>query len=448
MADTHDRELPVGSLRITTGCQYCAVGCGYSALLVPVGADLHDTETFPEASGFITPAMRGRIRYRGSSFDAAVVPDVRCRLNKGNHSVRGGSVGSNLVSHDGSGRSTRDRLTTPAVRRADGELQPISWQMLNALMARLLSETTQLQARDGRISVGHPERLGVKLFEYQFLENTYAATKLFYSLFGTPNVAFHDRPSAAGSSPGLADTGFSPHDFAYKDVRDQSDLIFVVGANPYENQSVFWMNYCSGKRAIVLDPRRTATAQDAVDAGGLHLQPTRLGADSLVLHAMAREIIRRWLDFDDSRALTDFPLRPGIHAAAASLPVLAAEDAGGGLSRAKLPAARRRASRALGFLEFARDFLRVDDPDSPYTLARASQASGIDPDRLGEAVDLLFDASKERLSEQPKVAILYEKGLIWGFNYHNTAAVGALGLLTGAYLERGRPGGRARGRRP
>ena len=35
MANSLTRKFPAGTKRITTGCQYCAVGCGYNAFLVP-----------------------------------------------------------------------------------------------------------------------------------------------------------------------------------------------------------------------------------------------------------------------------------------------------------------------------------------------------------------------------------------------------------------------------
>jgi arsenite oxidase large subunit len=237
MAEDYRRDFPTDTLRVTTGCQYCAVGCGYNAFLV---GESDETVSMDGVSRFMTPAMRNKIRYRGKTYDAAVAPDVRCDLNKGNHSVRGGSQGENLITHDGKGRSTQDRLKSPLVRLADGRLHEISWAELNAVMARLLVRATRMQAdKSGqRIQVKRPEALGVKIYEYQYLENTYAATKLFYSALGTPNVAYHDRPSAADSSPGLEDVGFRPHDFSYDDVR-QSDVLVFIGTNPYENQSVF-----------------------------------------------------------------------------------------------------------------------------------------------------------------------------------------------------------------
>lgn len=435
--DGYRREFPVGTKRITTGCQYCAVGCGYNAFLVPDDANYDARDRHGGVIRFISDSMTNTVRLGGQSHEAAIVPDYRCDLNKGNHSVRGGSQGENLVTHDGSGRSTDDRLKSPEVRLEDGSLVPIKWKVLEEVMARLVIHATQMRRDGNRIEVGRPEALGAKLYEYQYLENTYAATKLLYSCIGTPNVAYHDRPSAAGSSPGLEDAGFRPHDFSYDDVR-HSDVLVFVGTNPYENQSVFFMQYCQGKEIIVIDPRRTATAQYAVETGGLHLQPTKLGADSVVLYAIAREVLHMWTN-EWGNALERFPLRSGVGTDPLDLDV---ED--------ELPKAefekKRRASRTLSFDAFANDFLQVDDDESsPYTLDKASSLSGIPVARLKETAGRLFDPLTPYLAGQPKVALFYEKGMIWGFNYHNTAAIGSLGLLLGAYSEPGRLVGRVGG---
>lgn len=443
MADDYDRKVPTEAQQHTTGCQYCAVGCGYTALLVPqqdAGAGV-ETETIEGVSRFITPAMRNTINYKGAAYEAAVAPDVRCDLNKGNHSVRGGSQGENLVTATGAGRSTRERLKSPAVRLADG-LHDIGWDTLNAVMAALVVRATGMTTLDDEgkvletLHVKQPEGLGVKLYEYQYLENTYAATKLFYSALGTPNVAYHDRPSAAGSSPALEDVGFRPHDFSYDDIR-RADLIFYVGTNPYENQSVFFMQRCVGKESIVLDPRQTATARYARETGGLHLQPTALGADPLIFYALARAILERHPTYTPADLGTDdYVLTEKPYVAQIAL-----EDVEAQRSK-KTQEEKRRASRALTFEAF-KEFLGVGDwSKTTYTLAHAAEVSGIPEEHLEETVKRLFPDE----ADQPRrVAILYEKGLIWGFNYHNIAAVGSLGLLLGAYSEPGRLVGRVGG---
>ena len=425
MSNSLTRSFPKKTARITTGCQYCAVGCGYNAFLTPGddGREVDGEIEYDGVSRFITPAMTGEVKYKGETRRIAVAPDARCDLNKGNHSVRGGSQGHNLVRADGKGRSTQDRLKSPMVRLASGEWAEITWRTLNEILARLLIEATGITRSAGngvtKLKIGNPKGLGVKIYEYQYLENTYAATKLFYSAIGTPNLAYHDRPSAAGSSPGMKDAGLRPHDFSYDDILD-ADVIFFIGTNPYENQSVFFMQYCQGKEMIVMDPRLTATAEYAVQTGGMHLRPKWLGADSLVLYAMAREIIETHQIRSD--------LKVGNPA---------------GLPSGK-PEQRRRASRATDFKGFKK-FLGVGRlEETTYTLKHAVDVSGIPETDLRRAVDRLATPRSDGGSA-PKVAILYEKGMIWGFNYHNTAAIASLGVMLGSYGRPGRLTGRVGG---
>ena len=411
MAQSMNREFPKGTKRITTGCQYCAVGCGYNAFLVLDSSNNGDssdsgTITYSGVSPFITPAMINEVRFKGVPHSIAITPDSRCDLNKGNHSIRGGTLGRSVTRPD-----DKERLLSPQLRvKKDGsrtEFIDITWDQLNEIVAKLIVKSTGMsRSRNGsdKIAVANPDALGVKIYEHQFLENTYAATKLFYAAIGTRNVALHDRPSTAGSSPGMSDAGFSAHDFSYEDIRE-ADVLLILGTNPYENQSVAFMQYCVGKEMIVVDPRETPTARYAVQTGGLHLQPKWLGADSLVLYALANALIQNGVK-------PDLPIGEPTQLNPQS------------------PDGWRQKSRALNFDGF-KAFLEA----GPFTLAEAEHYSGIPKDHLQDVVERL---TKERSSGVlRRIGILYEKGLIWGFNYANTAAVASLGLLLGSY---GRPG--------
>jgi anaerobic selenocysteine-containing dehydrogenase len=454
MASGFDRDFPDGVKRITTGCQYCAVGCGYNAFLTP---HAEGPNHLPDAPRFITPAMQpvrsdtgkpettAKVFYNGVLKDIAVAPDPRCDLNKGNHSVRGASQGLNLVAyreksngaagHEQVGRSTKERLTSPWVRLDSGTWKEVTWETVNKVMARLVVAATNMKASGtptDTVEVNNPRGLGVKLYEYQYLENTYAATKLFYGAIGTPNVAFHDRPSASGSSPGLKDAGLRPHDFSYEDVQ-AADLVIMIGTNPYENQSVFFMQYCQGKEIWVIDPRKTATAEYAVRTGGGHIQPTRLGADSRLIYAICRALIERWEDDHDGQ-LYPTMLEIGDTDNLTRDPVATAEK-------------KRQASRAKSYADF-KEFLGTKTTSKTYDLAATMKATGLSEDdqsKLRQLVEAILDASAPGATAQKKVAVLYEKGMIWGFNYHNTAALASLGVLLGAGSEPGRILGRVGG---
>ena len=103
----------------------------------------------------------------------------------------------------------------------------------------------------------------------------------------------------------------------------------------------------------------------------------------------------------------------------------------------------------MGLYTATDDQASVIDPNAGhlYSLQTAADESRIKFAKLSQAVDRLakprgFGGGPMRT---PRVAILYEKGIIWGFNYHGIAAIGSLGLLLGAYSEPGRLVGRVGG---
>src|SRR5260370_5093038 len=140
---------------------------------------------------------------------------------------RGGTQGRDLVgpaeAADGKTPrlrdSVRERITSAYVLTQKG-YERVETDLAIKMVARLTAAATGAK-RSNAEKVVHfldPQGLGVKLFEYQYLENTYLATKLFYQLIGTPNVAYHDRPSVASNTEGFNHTGIDPHRYAYEDV--------------------------------------------------------------------------------------------------------------------------------------------------------------------------------------------------------------------------------------
>jgi arsenite oxidase large subunit len=428
----------VGYRIVTTGCQYCAVGCGYQAHIWSPGTG-SSLPPNPEQGLWVSPAMTERVFLEGQERLAAVVPDPKCPLNRGNHSPRGGTQGRDLVGPPptGSGSpperdSVRERVTSAYVRTQKGEngFEPIATEAALRVVARLVALATNAKnlPNEKTVRFQNPTGLGVKLFEYQYLENTYVATKLFFQLIGTPNVAFHDRPSVASNTQGFEDSGIDPHGYAYEDIWS-SDVLFLIGNNPYESQSVFFMQAMAGKRLIVLDPRRTITADYAVKTGGLHLQPTRLGADLAVLNGLCRYIrdMRRSTAAEpDPRKRWSRDWNPGN--------LFKDMFGGGGFDMDEGPRKPRQANFQFGPADFE-GWL-----DTQPTLADAATLSGIPLADLKRAAQWL-SGPPERDGDKPsltrKVSTIFEKGIIWGFSYHTTAAVANLGLFLGSVL---RPG--------
>ena len=416
---------------VPTACQYCVVGCGYEAHLWNSGFGRQESPHL-EQGDWVSPAMAGTVQYENVDKNAAVLPDPKCTLNKGNHSPRGGTQGRNLVDVRGAASaedSTRERIKHPHIRTRDGFV-PLSMSDALDILVALVKQTTGWQIEEGKPVFATPSHLGVKLYEYQFLENTYCATKLFYQLIGTPNVAYHDRPSTASNTQGANDTGIQVHGYAYEDIWN-SDVLFLGGNNPYENHSVFFMQYMAGKRLIVLDPRRTLTADYAVKTGGIHLQPRYLGADTLVLNALARYIHKKqvageegWTSRTPLGLIADQQDRDFIRQKA---------DASSRDDGPKWKRLNRQALTAEQFFEFLDE--QGEDGEPLYTLARASRESGIPVSELERAARLLAGpVSDLPIVDDRKVSLIFEKGLIWGYSYQNTAAFANLGLLLGSVL--------------
>lgn len=420
---------PNNSEVLTTACQYCVVGCGYEAHIWDEANGSPDAPELTKAN-WVSPAMTGKVKFNGAPKIAAVVPDPKCSMNRGNHSVRGGTQGRDLVFSETNPAderdSTKERITTPYIRTKNG-YEAIKTETALEILTALVKEATGHQL-DGTFT--NPNGLGVKLYEYQYLENTFAATSLFFQLIGTPNVAFHDRPSVTSNTIGFEDSGIDPHGYAYEDIWD-SDVLFLVGNNPYEAHSVFFMNYMTGKRIIVLDPRRTITADYAVKTNGLHLQPKVLGADTLVLNALARYIRDQQIAKPDEwrnlmptdLIITDEDLQKIKQEAADP-------------KFANSPEKRRRARYQLSLNKYF-EFLDETDADGKllYSLENASEISGISLENLKKCAEMLAGpVDGMTVAKDRKVSLIFEKGLIWGYNYQNTAAMANLGLLLGSVL--------------
>ncbi|MDX3848608.1 molybdopterin oxidoreductase family protein [Streptomyces europaeiscabiei] len=153
-----------------------------------------------------------------------------------------------------------DRLRTPLVRGKDGELAPASWDDALDLVAAKL---TAIRAEHGAD--------GVAVFGGGGLTNEKAYTlgKFARLALGTAQIDYNGRfcmssaAAAAGEAFGL-DRGLP---FPVTDLGD-ADVVLLAGANPAETMPPL-MRHLHRPDLVVIDPRRTRTAQHAA----LHLQP-------------------------------------------------------------------------------------------------------------------------------------------------------------------------------
>ncbi|WDV51795.1 molybdopterin oxidoreductase family protein [Streptomyces coeruleorubidus] len=153
-----------------------------------------------------------------------------------------------------------DRLRTPLVRGAGGELAPAGWDEALDLIARRLQ---RLRAEHG------PDAVAVFGGGGLTNEKAYALGKFARVALGTSRIDYNGRfcmssAAAAGNAAFGIDRGLP---FPVTDLSG-ADVVMLAGANPAETMPPL-MRHLTRPRLVVIDPRRTRTAEQAA----LHLQP-------------------------------------------------------------------------------------------------------------------------------------------------------------------------------
>jgi len=413
---------PTNAKTFRTVCQFCIVGCGYRVFKWPegkngtpepegnaLGVDFREQQ--PADGVWISTNMHTVVTDKdGSRHSVAIIPDQDCQVNGGLESVRGGGLAQTLYAPD---RETKVRLMKPQLLGAGGHADA-AWDEAVDLGARVIKAVIDRWGADA---------VGMKFFDHGGggggFENNWAVGRFFFSGIGTRRASIHNRPAYNSEVHAAGDAGLAPLTNAYVDAQ-LADTIMIVGANPYETQTNYFLNHMvlnlngesqtlkektftgeptASGRMIIVDPRRTMSVVAAEAAAGaenvLHLQ-IEPGTDIVLLNAIARIVLaRRWHDIAFMRQRTEWQT----------------------------------------FEAYQRSSLGVDRPLDEY-IAEAAAHCGVAETDLHKAAEWIAEPKKG--GARRRTLFHYEKGLIWGLkNYENIASIVDLALMTGNV---GKPG--------
>lgn len=264
-----------------------------------------------------------------------------------------------------------DRATTPLLRDARGKLGAVTWPVA---LETFTSRMRGIIEEHGPGSVAFISTGQICVEEMALLGS--------FAKFGMGMIHGdgNTRQCMATSVVAYKQTfGFDAPPFTYADF-EESDVLVFVGANPCIAHPILWERVVRNPRSpsiVVIDPRRTETAMAAT-----HHLPLAPKSDLILLYGIANELIRR-----------------------------------GSIDREFIAA---HTEDFASFAAFVAD----------YDLERASQASGLTMDALGEVVSLIGSGKR--------VSFWWTMGVNQSHEGVRTAqAIIALALMTGNI---GKPG--------
>ncbi len=208
----------------------------------------------------------------------SIAGDADFPVNAGALCLKGYTAGETLAHPD--------RLTTPLARNAAGNLVPVSW---DEAIERIAAGFRLLQRKYGRDAIG--------VFGGGSLTNekVYLLGKFARAVLRTPHIDYNGRfcmssAAAAGLRAFGLDRGLP---FPVSDIA-MADAILLVGANVSETMPPIMQYFEAQRRAggqlIVVDPRRTATAEHAT----MHLRLIP-GTDAVLAHGLLHVLIHERL---------------------------------------------------------------------------------------------------------------------------------------------------------
>ncbi len=234
---------------VKTACSYCGVGCG---MVLDVATD-PDTGTRRVVKAYGDrdhPTNRGRLCTKGAT-------------------------SAEMLAAGG-------RLETGFVRDArGGSLSPVSVDAAITATARRLSEILETHG---------PDAVAFYVSGQMSLESQYLANKLAKGFLRTSRIESNSRLCMASAGTGYKQSlGSDGPPGSYEDF-DHADLFFVSGSNMADCHPILFLRMMErvrrGAKLVVVDPRRTATA----DKADLFLQIAP-GTDLALLNGLLHLIV-------------------------------------------------------------------------------------------------------------------------------------------------------------
>ncbi len=184
-----------------------------------------------------------------------------------------------------------DRLRTPMVRGADGELRPASWEEAFGVIGERLAPLVEAHGRDAvAVYIGNPAAHGLAALLYGRVLIKALGTR---SLFSASTVDQRPKEISSGLLFG------APLSVPIPDV-DRTQHLLMLGANPLaSNGSLLTAPDMRGRlkalrarggKLVVVDPRRSRTAEVADE----HV-PIRPGTDAHLLFALVHVLFEEGL---------------------------------------------------------------------------------------------------------------------------------------------------------
>ncbi len=205
---------------VRTTCPYCGVGCGVLAA--------------PDGMG-----------------GAAISGDPDHPANFGRLCSKGSALGETL--------GLDQRVLHPLVRNADGTMARVAW---DSALNRVAKGMREIADRHG------PGAIAFYLSGQLLTEDYYVANKLMKGFIGSANVDTNSRLCMSSSVAGHKRAfGADTVPGTYRDL-DEADLIVLVGSNAAWCHPVLFQRMVAarcerGTKLVVIDPRRTATGEEA-----------------------------------------------------------------------------------------------------------------------------------------------------------------------------------------